>query len=77
MYTHPVAGNSRLIHNPFRTVVLQEKENPSPDELALGIGILEHFIRKMENLGGSVPEQTHEDYATVDHGLFLAMIPLC
>lgn len=76
LFTHPVAGNGRLIHNPYRTVLLQEKENPPADGLAAGIGALEHFIRKMEDLGGAVPEPTREDYAVVDHGLFLAMIPL-
>lgn len=74
LFAHPVAGNARLIHNPFRTVVLEEKKNPSPDKLASGIRILEHFIRKMEDLGGPVPEATREDYGVVDHGLFLATI---
>lgn len=75
LFAHPMAGNARLIHNPFRTVVLQEKEKPSPDEIASGIGILEYFIRKMEDLGGAAPEPTHGDYGVVDHGLFLAMLP--
>ena len=75
LFAHPVAGNAQLIHNPFRTVVLEEK-SPSPEELASGIGLLEYFIRKMEDLGGDVPAPAREDYGVVDHGLFLAMLPV-
>lgn len=73
LFAHPVAGNARLIHNPFRSVLLEEKRNAPQQELQAGIRTLEHFLKKLEALDGSVPESTRDDYQVVDFELFKAM----
>lgn len=75
LFAHPVAGNARLVHNPFRSVVLEEKEDAAPEEIRDGIRTLAYFIEKMEDLNGDVPPGTRDDYRVVDYELFKAVIP--
>lgn len=71
LYAHPLAGNARLLHNPFRTVVLMGAGGDlQPERQAADLRQLEYFTQKMEALGGLVPESTLKDYRTVDFELF-------
>ena len=74
LHTHPVAGNARLLHNPFRTVFVRAGA-PSPEQMMHDLRCLELFIGKMEDLGGEAPAETFDDYRTVDYGLYLGMLP--
>ena len=74
LYAHPVAGNARLLHNPYRTIVM-EKGNPSQEKLRKHLGILEHFIRALEALNSSALTFATEDYRLVDYSLFRALWP--
>lgn len=74
LHTHPVAGNARLMHNPYRTVFLKEK-TPTAEHMLRDLRCLEVFIGVMENLGGEAPLSTFDDYRTVDYGLYLGMLP--
>jgi hypothetical protein len=74
LYAHPVAGNARLLRNPYRTIVLEEGK-PSREKLHKHLGILEHFIRKLEAPNASALACATEDYRSVDYSLFQALWP--
>lgn len=71
LYTHPVSGNARLIHNPFRTVIVEEKRR-MPMKTKKDIEYLEFYLELMENSGESVPLETMNDYKIVDYELYLS-----
>lgn len=75
LYAHPVAGNARLLHNPFRTLLLEEKDPPPEERIRADIRLLEHFIRILEAQSGDVPESARGDYRLVDFELSLAAVP--
>jgi hypothetical protein len=74
LYAHPVAGNARLLHNPFRSIVLEENDTLRTEELQSNLRILQHFITKLED---SIfpPQLTFKDYRIVDYDLFLGIFP--
>ena len=74
LYAHPVAGNARLLHNPFRTLVLEKREAPLPERVRIDIRLLERFIQTLETLNGEAPESTRDDYRIVDFDLFLSSV---
>ncbi|MDL2267038.1 GrdX family protein [Desulfovibrio sp. OttesenSCG-928-G15] len=74
LYTHPAAGNARLAHNPFRTLIVK-RATASAEQQQRDSACLEYFLEKLEALGGDVPPDTVEDYRSVDYGLFLGMLP--
>lgn len=73
LYSHPVAGNARLIHNPFRTIIVKESRQ-TPIKTKKDIEYLEFYLNKMELIDGSVPSETIDDYKTVDYDLYLSII---
>ena len=75
LYAHPVAGNARLLHNPFRTIVLEKRESPLLPTVRSDIRLIEHFTKTLEELNGNVPEATRDDYRLIDFDLFLSAIP--
>ena len=75
LHAHPVAGNARLLHNPYRTIVVEAGRQPPQAELHRQLGILEYFIRKLEAMDGTVPASTTEDYRLVDYSLFKSYWP--
>ena len=75
LYAHPVAGNARLLHNPFRTIVLERKNPPLPETVRANIRLMERFTRTPEALDGTVPEAARDDYGLVDFDLFVSAIP--
>ena len=73
-YSHPLTGNERLSINPYRSVVMEKKQ----DERAANeqIRLLEGVLRKMEDLDFSrVSRSSWEDYRTVDYELFMQAYP--
>lgn len=70
LYAHPIAGNARLLHNPFRSVIL-EKRAVTREEQRMCLRLLEYFIVKLENMDGAPPPQTHHDYEIIDCDLLL------
>jgi hypothetical protein len=77
LYAHPIAGNARLLHNPYRSVVLEEKKASSGgrEETRGNIRLLEYFAAKLESLDGEVPAAALDDYRLIDYELFLATFP--
>ncbi len=75
LFAHPIAGNERLLRNPFRTVVLQSgaAENGTTPEQQMAS--LNRALNKMEIIDyGAIPEGTLQDYQTVDYELYLGTI---
>ena len=78
LFGHPVAGNERLLRNPFRTVVLEGRPKGEPiDEgrLTQHAAYVTRTIDKMEGIDYSAtPAGTLEDYKTVDYELYLGTV---
>ena len=72
LFAHPVAGNGRLLRNPYRTVVLTQtpaarRRIPQDRQTAF----INRALNKAEDIEyGEIPAGTHADYATVDFELF-------
>lgn len=76
-YAHPVAGNERLLRNPFRSIILQKKDTISVEKLTQQIRFVEYYLRKLEYLDFSrITQSELEDYRIVDYELFMATCPL-
>lgn len=73
LYTHPISGNARLLHNPYRTVIM--RQGGQGEEQHRDVAVLDYFLRKMESQQGDAPLHTHADYQLVDYDLYLAMRP--
>ena len=65
-YSHPFAGDARLLRNPFRTVVLERggRENNIS---------LDYFINALGPDFFDLSEYAAEDYRTIDYDLFAAL----
>ncbi len=70
LYSHPIAGNARLLHNPFRTIIMQKGELLERDAQAI-----DRVLQKLEAISGDVPPETREDYQLMDYELYMAMQP--
>lgn len=72
LFAHPVAGNERLLRNPYRTVILTQPPAargriPQDRQTAF----IDRALKKAEDIEyGEIPAGTHADYATVDFELF-------
>lgn len=75
LYTHPIAGNARLLHNPYRTVIMRRRRC-ADDRIRRDIRTIDYFLRKLEEQQGSSPAKAHLDYRLVDYELYLAMRPI-
>lgn len=72
LFAHPIAGNERLLRNPYRTVILTQAPSAgkriSQDQQA---AFINRALNKMEDIEYSeIPAGTYKDYATVDFELF-------
>ena len=76
LYAHALAGNARLVHNPFRSVAIAQAGQFRAERQAADLRQLEYFIRKLEELDGQPPEETFADYRIVDFELFRSIRPL-
>lgn len=75
LYGHPIAGNERLLKNPFRTVVLKGLDDISETILIQQCAYINRTLAKMEQIDySSVPYNMLEDYRTVDYQLYLGTI---
>jgi len=68
LYTHPVAGNLRLLRNPFRSVILEEAAPRKVAGRALSdMRMIEDVLARIDALEDAViPEKDLPDYAIVD-----------
>lgn len=73
LYTHPISGNARLIHNPFRTIII-DKNKHKPDKIKKDIEYLEFYLNRIENIDGHVHSETIDDYKIVDYDLYLSAV---
>jgi hypothetical protein len=72
LFAHPIAGNERLLRNPYRTVILTQVSSSSKlcsqDQQT---AFINRALDKMENIEyDKIPTGTYDDYATVDFELF-------
>ena len=75
LFAHPIAGNERLLRNPFRTVVLESAETKNGMTAEQQLAYLNRALNKMEAIDYSeIPPNTHIDYQTVDYELFLCTL---
>ena len=65
-YSHPFAGDARLLRNPFRTIVL-ERTNKKSDVS------LEYFLKGLKPTLFDGSEYAAEDYKTIDFDLFASL----
>ena len=72
---HPIAGNERLLKNPFRTVVLKEADAINETLLIQQCAYVNRALAKIELIDYSaVPSDMLADYKTVDYQLYLVTI---
>ena len=75
LFAPPIAGNARLLHNPFRTMVFQDRSTADMLWIHQQIAHVIRAIDKMEDINyNNVLKDTFKDYATVDYELYLATI---
>ena len=77
LYAHPAAGNLRLLRNPFRSVILENRSgNPDGDRSVRDMRIVEELLLRLENMEKpSVLEGDLADYRIVDLDLLLSALP--
>lgn len=75
LFGHPIAGNERLLKNPFRTVVFKGIDSISEAMLIQQCAYINRTLAKMEQIDySSVPYNMLTDYKTVDYQLYLRTI---
>ncbi|MBR1671497.1 MAG: GrdX family protein [Fretibacterium sp.] len=76
LLAHPIAGNERLLRNPFRTVLLDFSGPPGEQPLSQQLAYVNRALYKMEQIDySSTPPNTLEDYRAVDYQLYLGALP--
>jgi hypothetical protein len=73
LLAHPIAGNARLLRNPFRTLILGKGNRGRGTSITLEqqMAFIVRSLDKMEDIDyGEIPSNTYQDYATVDYELF-------
>lgn len=71
LYAHPIAGNERLLRNPYRTVVFED----TAEHAGRGAEDIIRAMAKAELIDYSeVPQNAYDDYATVDAELFMSIV---
>ncbi len=68
LHAHPVAGNLRLLRNPYRSVILEEAAPRKVAERASSdMRMIEDVLARMDALeDAAIPENDLPDYAIVD-----------
>ena len=69
-YSHPIAGDIRLLRNPSRTFVLKRA---SGEKNLKWDYKLEHSLRELENTLFDSETSASEDYATIDFDMFISL----
>ena len=69
-YSHPIAGDIRLLRNPFRTFVLKRVYG---DNKLKWDYKLEHSLRELENTLFDSETSASKDYATIDFDMFISL----
>ena len=77
LYSHPVAGNFRLLRNPFRSVILENLGISVREErTARDLKIVEELLLRLENEEmPNIREGDTADYRIIDLDLLLSVIP--
>lgn len=65
-YSHPFAGDVRLLRNPYRTVVLEETDRKSTCDISF-------FLDRLESMVFDESSAASEDYKIIDCDLFISL----
>ena len=65
-YSHPFAGDVRLLRNPYRTVVLEEANGGSTCNIIF-------FLDRLESVVFDESPIASEDYKIIDYDLFISL----
>ena len=75
LFGHPIAGNERLLKNPFRTVVFKSIDSIDESVLIQQCAYINRVLAKMEQIDYSaVPGNMSSDYKTVDYQLYRGIV---
>lgn len=65
-YSHPFAGDVRLLRNPYRTVVLEEANGESTCDIIF-------FLDRLESVVFDESPIASDDYKIIDYDLFISL----
>ena len=65
-YSHPFAGDVRLLRNPYRTVVLEEANGESTCDIIF-------FLDRLKSVVFDESPMASEDYKIIDYDLFISL----